>query len=138
MRLNLLALVVALAARAWAESDEEEEREPEPQPTIFNSVTVPPPFELTPTNWEHEVKKTKWLIVKHYSPYCPHCIDFLPVYQTAYEFYHTSKSPDGKPFADEYDFRFAVINCVAHSEFCEDHNVKSWPTTVIYKDGERR
>jgi protein disulfide-isomerase len=35
-------------------------------PTVFNGVTVPPMIELTPTNWETEIAKSRWLMIKHY------------------------------------------------------------------------
>ncbi len=75
-----------------------------------------------------------------FSPYCPHCIDFAPTYQTLYEFYSTSKPPGAAPgvsFTKFYDFRFATVNCVAHGDLCEANGVRSYPTTIIYEDGKR-
>ena len=74
------------------------------------------------------------------SPYCPHCIDFAPTYQTLYEFYYTSK-PEGSGnenanFTSFYDFKFGAINCVAYYDLCSKHQANSYPTTIIYKDGE--
>jgi protein disulfide-isomerase len=37
-----------------------------PKPTVFNGITVQPLFELTPANYEEEIKKTKYTLVKHY------------------------------------------------------------------------
>ena len=34
--------------------------------TKFNSIDVPPPLELTPSNWEAETKKSKYLMIKHF------------------------------------------------------------------------
>jgi protein disulfide-isomerase len=57
-----------------------------------------------------------------------------------YEFYHTSSpagtAPKGATFAGFYDFRFADINCVAYNDLCASHKVVSWPTTILYEDGE--
>jgi protein disulfide-isomerase len=57
-----------------------------------------------------------------------------------YEFYYTS-SPAGSASKDAdfttfYDFRFAAINCEAFHDLCVEHNVRSWPTTILYEDGE--
>lgn len=107
--------------------------------TKFNDVSIPPLIELTPDNWEKESKASKWLMVKHYSPYCPHCIDFAPTYQTLYEFYYTSK-PIGNAnanFTEFYDFRFGTINCVAYYDLCSAHKASSYPTTTLYKNGEQ-
>lgn len=98
---------------------------------------VPPMIELTPDNFEKEAKASKYLLVKHYSPYCPHCIDFAPTFQTLYEYYYTSPTPEeGKTFSEYYGMRFAMINCVAYYDLCSAHGVASYPTTILYKDGE--
>ncbi|KAK3319289.1 thioredoxin-like protein [Apodospora peruviana] len=131
-----LAAVATAASSSSTDSDEEPTREN----TYFNQKKVPPMLELTPDNWEKESKATKWLMVKHYSPWCPHCIDFAPKYQTLYEFYYTS-TPQGSgnenaDFTTFYDFKFASINCVAYYDLCSEHGIGSYPTTVLYKDGE--
>jgi protein disulfide-isomerase len=132
MRLSFFALLgVATLAQSAATK-----KKKVVQPTVFNGIQVPPLLELTPTNWEEEYKKTKWLMIKHYSPYCPHCQDFAPIYQTLYEFYSTSKAPSDASFPEFYDFRFGMINCVAFYDLCVSHGVSSYPLTVLYEDGE--
>ena len=37
-----------------------------------------------------------------------------------------------------YDFRFATINCIAYFDLCVEHGVSSFPTTILYEDGEIR
>ncbi|OTA00444.1 PDI related protein Eps1 [Trichoderma parareesei] len=109
-----------------------------PAPTYFDSVMVPPLIELTPDNFEKEASKTKWLLVKHYSPYCHHCIAYAPAFQTTYEYYYTSK-PDGAgdtSFTDFYDFKFAAVNCIAYSDLCVENGVKLYPTTILYENGK--
>jgi protein disulfide-isomerase len=61
MRLSSLAILAGWAARGLAE----EEANPV-KPSTFNGKTVPPLKELTPANWEEEIKKNKFLMVKHY------------------------------------------------------------------------
>lgn len=39
---------------------------PSEDPTVFNGVTVPPVLELGPSTFEAELKKHKYLVVKHY------------------------------------------------------------------------
>ncbi|KAK4100321.1 thioredoxin-like protein [Parathielavia hyrcaniae] len=136
MRLFHLSLLFGAAALVVAESDDLDE-EPVRENTYFNGKKVPPMLELTPNNYDKEFNTSKYLVVKHYSPYCPHCIDFAPTFQTLYEFYYTS-SPAGQAadFTQFYDFRFADINCVAYSDLCAQHKVSSWPSTIIYEDGE--
>ncbi|KAH6634529.1 thioredoxin-like protein [Chaetomium sp. MPI-SDFR-AT-0129] len=138
--LTLLFSAAALVAGQASDFDDDDDDEAPREPTVFNGKQVPPMVELTPDNWEKEHKATKYLMVKHYSPYCPHCIEFAPTYQTLYEFYYTS-SPAGDSaastdFTNFYDFRFADINCVAYSDLCSQHKVSSWPNTILYENGE--
>lgn len=59
---SLLFGAAALAAAAPPEVDDDAAREA----TFFNGKKVPPLLELTPDNWEKEVKASKYLMVKHY------------------------------------------------------------------------
>ncbi|KAM5378693.1 hypothetical protein ACJZ2D_004329 [Fusarium nematophilum] len=138
MRLSPLALLVGLSGFAVAELSDDGVN-PVLEDTVFNGVTVPPLLELTPSNLEAELKKGKFLMVKHFSPYCKHCTKFAPTYQTLYEFYSTSKPPiddASATFTNYYDFRFGVINCVAYYDLCMEHAIQSYPTTILYEDGK--
>jgi len=84
-------------------------------------------------------------IVEFFSPYCGHCMHFKPTYQTAYEFYYTSKpilSKDDKEgdslnsFTRYYDFKFAKVDCVAFADVCNDYHVQSYPSLVYFVDGK--
>ncbi|KAK3307540.1 thioredoxin-like protein [Chaetomium strumarium] len=141
MRLLNLSLLFGAAALAVADSSDLDADEDAPrEATYFNGKKVPPMLELTPDNWEQESRASKYLLVKHYSPYCPHCIDYAPTFQTLYEFYYTSSpagnAPKDADFTKFYDFRFGDINCVAYNDLCASHKVASWPTTTLYEDGE--
>lgn len=133
MRPHVLAFLAGLATLGRAQSLGE--RDPDKEGTTFNGLSVPPLLELTPANWDKEIKQSRWMLVKHYSPYCPHCMDFAPTYQTLYEYYYTSKPAEDTTFIKYYDFRFATINCVAYSDLCQEHDVQSYPTTVLYENG---
>jgi protein disulfide-isomerase len=86
--------------------------------------------------------------VKHYSPYCGHCLAIKPHWQTLYEFYYTSDPLEGmtknptpdtsspNSFHGFYNFHFAEINCIAYGDTCDKNGVKAWPTFNLYKDGE--
>ncbi|KAG6022188.1 hypothetical protein E4U19_005198 [Claviceps sp. Clav32 group G5] len=137
MKLSVFSLLASALALARAEplGDEDADKDVAAS-TVFNSKTVPPLLELTATNWNDEVNKTKWLLVKNYSPYCGHCKYFAPIYQTLYEFYYTSDTKDGSSFEKFYDFRFATLDCTMHADLCNEHNVLSFPTTSLYKNGQ--
>ena len=71
-----------------------------------------------------------------HSPYCGHCQEFAPTFQTLYEFYYTSKPGGNGNFTEFYDLRFGMINCVAYQDFCSALGVGAWPTTIFFEDGE--
>jgi protein disulfide-isomerase len=131
--LSLLLLGAAAVAHA-ASSDKDDDL---PEPTHFNGIEVPPMIELTPENFVDSVESTKYMLIKHYSPYCPHCIDYAPTFQTLYEYYYTSK-PEGsdEAFTKFYDYKFAAVNCVVYFDMCQQHQIRSYPSTILYVDGQ--
>ncbi|OAA47742.1 Thioredoxin-like fold protein [Metarhizium rileyi] len=136
MRLGALSLLAGALALVRAETPVDSSSENDAiGSTKFNGETVPPLTELTPSNWADEVKKSKWLLVKHFSPWCGHCIAFAPTFQTLYELYYTSKPTDGSTFEKYYDFRFGVLDCTLYADLCNEHEIKSFPTTVLFENG---
>lgn len=134
-----LSVLLLLGSAAWsAAAADDDDKDVEKENTYFNAKMVPPMLELTPENFKKELKASKFLMVKGFSPYCPHCIDYAPTFQTLYEFYYTS-SPEGddanKGFTKFYDFRFASLNCIAFYDLCSENGITSYPTTLIYKNG---
>ncbi|OAA58095.1 disulfide isomerase [Niveomyces insectorum RCEF 264] len=130
-----LGSVVATAAAA-AESSQGDAK-----PTTFDGIEVPPLLQLTPKNFDDYLKKTKPSCSQHLivSPYCHHCKRFAPAFQTTYEFYYTEKdeSKPGVKFSDIYDMQFAEINCVAYFDLCHKLGIESYPTTILFADGEK-
>ncbi|RAR00859.1 thioredoxin-like protein [Stemphylium lycopersici] len=103
-------------------------------------------IELTPDTLDSETSKGNW-IVEFFSPYCGHCKHFKPIYQTAYEFYYTSKpflqkdDPEGdslNTFTRYYDFKFAKVDCIAYADLCKARDVMSYPTMLFIQDGEEK
>jgi protein disulfide-isomerase len=84
-------------------------------------------------------------MVEFFSPSCPHCMRFKPTYQTAYEFYYTSKPIVSKDdsegdslnsFTRYYDFKFAKVDCLAFADACAAHDVGNYPSLYYFKDGK--
>jgi protein disulfide-isomerase len=84
-------------------------------------------------------------MVEFFSPSCPHCMRFKPTYQTAYEFYYTSKPIVSKDdsegdslnsFTRYYDFKFAKVDCLAFADACAAHEVGNYPSLYYFKDGK--
>jgi protein disulfide-isomerase len=140
MRLYALGALLGAVGVAIAASDYDWDAvDPSEQGHVFNGKEVPEMLELTPTNFAEEMKKSKYMLVKHYSPWCHHCQSYAPAFETTYEFYYTSapfgKGNEKKNFTDFYSFRFATMNCVAYSDLCTANGVTSYPITTLYKDG---
>lgn len=70
---------------------------------------------------------------------------FKPTYQTAYEFYYTSKPLPHKDYSKGdnlnsftrfYDFKFAKVDCMAYADACAAHEVGSYPSLYYFRDGK--
>ncbi|KAI9804537.1 MAG: hypothetical protein M1825_001436 [Sarcosagium campestre] len=146
---TLLSLVLSVSARSVGKektSPRAEIRDDRPDPTKFNGIEVPPMTDLNGDKFKEQIQDGYWF-VRHYSPYCHHCIENAPTWQTLYEFYYTSQpvpattsSKDSQnslnDFHHYYNFHFGSLDCIAFGTACDDHGVKSFPTFVLYKDGE--
>lgn len=69
MRLSSLVWGLLLGAVTHVAAQEEEEEIPadySQEYTQFDGKTVPPLLELTPANFDQEIKASKYLLVKHY------------------------------------------------------------------------
>ncbi|KAI1174653.1 thioredoxin-like protein [Nemania sp. FL0916] len=148
MRLTWLALLLGAVTSTIARDVDDTEAtttadDPDHEDTYFDGKKVPPLLELTANTFDKEVKASKFLVVKYFNPYCPHCQLYAPTYQTMYEFYHTSTGPDPDspsstiPFEKAYDIRFATVDCLAYGDLCTKHDIAAYPRTLMYKDGER-
>jgi protein disulfide-isomerase len=110
--------------------------------TIFNGKRVPPSQEIAGDDLDDTIKSGYWM-VEFFSPYCGHCKHFAPTWQTMYEFYYTDDpvpqsqgtEDDLNGFTKYYDFHFAKVDCVANGDACAAHNIGSFPTVVLFKDG---
>jgi protein disulfide-isomerase len=112
--------------------------------TIFNGKKVPPSLEIKGDNLMDTIKSGYWL-VEFFSPYCGHCKRFAPTWQTMSEFYYTDDpvpqsqgtEDDLNSFTKYYDFHFGKVDCVANGDACANMKIGSFPTVVLFKDGEK-
>ncbi|KAI8630465.1 thioredoxin-like protein [Xylariaceae sp. FL1651] len=145
MKLTSLALFFSAATLGITQAiGADTTDDPERENTYFNNKRVPPLLELTKDNFKKEVESSKFMVIKYFNPYCPHCLDFAPTYQTLYEFYYTSTAPADAnsptptvPFEKAYDIRFATVDCLANGDLCTEHEITAYPRTVLFKDGKR-
>jgi len=115
--------------------------------TTFNGKNVPPGTDLDGATLDDKIKDGYWL-VEFFSPYCHHCKAFAPTWQTLYEFYYTQdplpqtpgsgeSESDLNSFTRYYNFKFAKVDCVANGDACASKEIRSFPTIVLFKDGEK-
>ncbi|TKA31424.1 hypothetical protein B0A50_02271 [Salinomyces thailandicus] len=116
--------------------------------TTFNGKSVPPGIELNEDNLDSSISDGGYWLVEFFSPYCSHCKDFAPTWQTLYEFYYTQdpvpqtsgsgqSESDLNSFTRYYNFKFAKVDCVANGDACSAKDVKAFPSMVLFKDGEK-
>ncbi|KAE9972411.1 hypothetical protein BLS_004039 [Venturia inaequalis] len=146
MRFSWLLPLITLASPILAIPAEAEDTGP--KPTKFNGIEVPPLKELNGPTYTEDIKQGYWF-VEHFSPYCGHCKKQAPILQTLYEYYYTldplanQKKPDTdketqdlNSFTRFYNFKFAKLDCVAFGTACNEVNVGSYPTLILFKDGK--
>uniref|UniRef100_A0A1B6D3Y5 DnaJ homolog subfamily C member 10 n=1 Tax=Clastoptera arizonana TaxID=38151 RepID=A0A1B6D3Y5_9HEMI len=71
---------------------------------------------------ESQDGNTVWFI-DFYSPWCPPCLRFLPELRKA------SRTVDS--------VRFGTVDCTIHSQLCKEHNIQSYPTTMLFNRSEQ-
>ncbi|KAK5737220.1 hypothetical protein LTR17_006830 [Elasticomyces elasticus] len=110
--------------------------------TTFNGKAVPPGTNLETAKFKESIA-TGYHLVEFFSPYCGHCKHFAPTWQTLYEYYYTLDTPPSSSetetggFTEYYDFHFAKLDCVANGDACADNEIRSFPSIVLFKDGEK-
>ncbi|KAG8630728.1 hypothetical protein KVT40_002347 [Elsinoe batatas] len=115
------------------------------KPSTFNGQEVPVLQDIDGEKLDSLIGKSYWF-VEFFSPYCHHCKAFAPTLQTLYELYYTSSpisptedtdaSSSLNSFTRYYDFHFGRVDCVAFGSACQAHEVGSFPTVMIFKDGK--
>ncbi|THH16918.1 hypothetical protein EW146_g3797 [Bondarzewia mesenterica] len=77
---------------------------------------------LTPDNFKQAVAEGYWF-VEHFSPWCPHCRDFAPLWGDLVNEY------------DGSDVHLAQVNCAAHGDLCSENGINGYPQMNLYHDG---
>ncbi|KAJ1855208.1 hypothetical protein GGH12_003213 [Coemansia sp. RSA 1822] len=82
---------------------------------------------LAAGNFTEHAHKGVWL-VKHYSPFCPHCQHMAP------EWTKVTNELSGVLGTD--NVRFGEVNCIENRRLCEENLVDGYPTVNLFVDGK--
>uniref|UniRef100_A0A915CMW4 DnaJ homolog subfamily C member 10 n=1 Tax=Ditylenchus dipsaci TaxID=166011 RepID=A0A915CMW4_9BILA len=63
-------------------------------------------------------------IVDYFAPWCPPCLKLIP------ELRKLPRQLNGRPL------KVGTMDCVAHKNICDEIGVKSYPTSILYFDGD--
>ena len=99
-----------------------------PNETPTNTNTAPSGVvDLTPDTFIDAVKDSNWLIL-HYSPRCPHCVQYMPWYlKFANEQAKAQQDPS------QLQFKIGRVDCVKYwQELCGNLNVEYFPDLKLY------
>ncbi|GBE79006.1 hypothetical protein SCP_0202030 [Sparassis crispa] len=80
---------------------------------------------LEPDNFESTIAQGVWFI-EHFSPYCPHCRDFMPTWEQLVA--DTQKSADP-------GIHLAQVNCAINGDLCTKNGVTGYPQMNLYRNG---
>lgn len=101
---------------------------PNETPTNTNTNIAPRGVvDLTAETFMDAVKDSNWLIL-HYSPMCPHCVQYMPWYLGfAKEQAKAQKDPS------KLQFKIGRVDCVKYwQELCGNLNVEYFPDLKLY------
>ncbi|CEH15440.1 Thioredoxin/protein disulfide isomerase [Ceraceosorus bombacis] len=99
---------------------------PSPAPVGFGDINAKLPA-LTPSDFSTSTSKGMWL-VEFYSPSCPHCRHFAPVWQDVVEVQ--------EHLALTADFHMSRVNCLTFGDLCNEQNIEGYPTLKLYADSK--
>ncbi|KAF8984315.1 hypothetical protein BGZ46_008294 [Entomortierella lignicola] len=66
--------------------------------------------------------------VKFYSPECAHSQKLAPIWEQA--------AVDHKDWKRTRGYKFAEVDCLAQAGLCEDHDIVTYPTTLLFYKGK--
>lgn len=106
---------------------------------------------LDPETFQYALKEQEYLFVDYYAPWCSHCRDLAPTWETLGEVmtvvaediidatHNHSYSDEDYEHAKrvELPVMIAKVDCVVHAAFCRKEGIVAYPTLRLFVDGER-
>ncbi|KAJ2082126.1 hypothetical protein H4R24_001822 [Coemansia sp. RSA 988] len=78
-------------------------------------------------NYTEHAERGIWL-VKHYSPFCPHCRRMAPEWKRVTDEMAEDMAVEGITFAE--------VNCIDNRRLCDNNHVDGYPTINLFVDGK--
>lgn len=82
-------------------------------------------LELTEETFYQYIGGDKPVVLKYYSPRCPHCREMAPEYHLASQMF------------EEKDIIFAQFDCLNRKPLCDENSISGWPTVRYYAPGDK-
>ncbi|XP_065051980.1 dnaJ homolog subfamily C member 10-like [Rhopilema esculentum] len=77
---------------------------------------------LTPDDFPSAMDDKGRYFIDFFAPWCPPCMKLLPEWRKA-----------GRQIGDR-TAKFGTVDCTAHRTLCQNLNIRSYPTSVLYND----
>lgn len=77
--------------------------------------------ELTDSSFQNTANEGKWIVL-HYAHWCGHCVTYAPEYIALAETFRSS-------------IKFGAIDCATSLTTCTAHDVKLYPTVLLFENG---
>lgn len=127
MRFSVLASLGLLATLATAARTGSHSRSSSSSGThLYGNINNVDIRTLSASEFYPRTKRGAWLI-EFYSPYCPHCKKFAPIWQEVTEAY--------ADLENTHDFHMARVNCIASGDLCNAQTINGYPQIMLYSNG---
>lgn len=63
-------------------------------------------------------------LVEFFSPYCPHCLEFAPIWHETWRKFHKE--------GERLNISFVQVNCIKDGDLCSEEGIVAWPAIKLY------
>lgn len=93
----------------------------------ITSASIQLPAELTHDTYDAEVSRN-FTFVEFYSPYCSHCKQLAPTWESLYSNFSGE--------ATDMGLKIRQVNCVESGDLCNREGIQFYPSLRLYREGK--